>query len=287
MTRYGVAVVTLLLAAGPANAGAYSFTDNFSDGTVVSGWLQGTKTGGTVSGISDLSVFVNGTAFANNGALNASGFGTPNGAVSVNGSGNNLYVDDGAGHTYLSIAPFQEAIVFGYGAPHFDDGTHFHLTTLTKSKFGFVDSYANGMTVTGSVTGYQAGNVVFGISDIHAKMNGVAFGGLSTPLGPNDGFFMSLDGSSNNFSFTFGGSGPFGYYEDVATSPWGPYHDAFLALGPGNFLDAPQSVTHHFSITSISAIPAPEPASWMTMVVGFGLIGAFARAHRIRPAQAT
>jgi hypothetical protein len=60
-----------------------------------------------------------------------------------------------------------------------------------------------------------------------------------------------------------------------------------FSLGGNQFFQAPPNIeaTNAFSITSDNAIP--EPGTWMTMLLGFGLTGfALRRARRLRPQPA-
>jgi hypothetical protein len=63
------AIILALSAAGTARATTFDFTDTFSSGDVVTGSFDGTANGNLITGLSNISVYIDGIAFNNNGAL--------------------------------------------------------------------------------------------------------------------------------------------------------------------------------------------------------------------------
>jgi hypothetical protein len=84
------------LLAGAAQAGSYQFSYTQLDGTVISGAFDGTASGDLISGLSNISVFVDGAAFNNNGHLfSYSTSGAPGGGViSILGTATDLLLSD-------------------------------------------------------------------------------------------------------------------------------------------------------------------------------------------------
>jgi hypothetical protein len=63
------AIILALGAAGTARATTFDFTDTFSSGDVITGSFDGTANGNLITGLSNISVYIDGIAFSNNGAL--------------------------------------------------------------------------------------------------------------------------------------------------------------------------------------------------------------------------
>lgn len=68
------ALAFTLLAAAAAHATTFNFSYTFSDSTVVTGTFDGTANGNLVTGLSNISVLVNGVGFAANGTLISGAF---------------------------------------------------------------------------------------------------------------------------------------------------------------------------------------------------------------------
>jgi hypothetical protein len=88
-----------MLTAGAAQATTYEFSYTQLDNTVISGTFDGNGFGNLILGLSKLSVFINGAAFANNGNLYtyggpSTGFAAGAGVISFNGLATNIAIAD-------------------------------------------------------------------------------------------------------------------------------------------------------------------------------------------------
>jgi len=202
----------------------------------------------------------------NGGLLNFTGFNELNvsaGTVDVVASANNF------GIMFLSSA----------GADL--DGSNGHAGTLRTDaySFGSGDIVTLEFDLSGSQRdGYGTDNFFFGIEST---------GGAFTALNPTISNLLFF-GGLNPFT---GASGPTlfvgsGYVGLTYNEPSAHYSVSFTAGGTGNvtaYVGAeggdnvgPLMDNFRFSITSV-----PEPATWLTMILGFGGIGAMLRRRKL------
>lgn len=138
---------------------------------------------------------------------------------------------------------------------------HTATFTLPSNPTNFVFSDA------GYDFGIEASNSLF---DGVANVAGVSFYADPFPDGsPFPGGLTYLDNSS---FYQFNWSGP-----QIYTGP----EDAptLLAFGPTSFIDI--GTNKEVTIFALDSSAVPEPATWATMVMGFGLVGTAYRKRRV------
>lgn len=95
------ALAFILVTGASAQATTFNFSYTFGNGAVVTGSFDGTANGNLVTGLSNISVAINGNAFSGNGSLSASAFDRDNyswynsAVVSFNGLESNFGFADG------------------------------------------------------------------------------------------------------------------------------------------------------------------------------------------------
>jgi hypothetical protein len=142
--------------------------------------------------------------------------------------------------------------------------------------FSFVDDYYGHpeLSVTGTITGLNEG-----YNDavaLQAYVTDSPIGGIGGPYLPSDGYFVVTNGQITEASAYFYAAVGAGYYALLlGTDPGGSsYYPELFDFNSGNDLAS----SHPVTFAELS--PAPEAASWVMMVGGFGLVGGALRVRR-------
>lgn len=163
--------------------------------------------------------------------------------------------------------------------------------------FNYSYTFEDGQTVAGSFTGTASGDLVTGLSNISAAIDGIAFNGSGNLFGSSydrslysfqsGGAVASFSGTQNNFLFIDTD------YSDNSSDPDNHnYTNYFFSIpyysGDTNFSSAYNRNAGHnvaddegrykpsnWTLTSVSAVPEPE--SLALMLAGLGLVGAVVR----------
>jgi len=213
-----------------------------------------------------------------------SGYGANGGLLNFTGF-NDLTVSTG---TVDVVATANNYGIMFLSSPGADlDGSTGTAGTLRTNAYGFQagDIVTLEFDLSGSQrAGYGTDNFFFGIEST---------GGSFTALNPTISNLLFF-GPGNNPFFGPSGSTLFvgsGYVGLEYNEPSAHYSASFVAGGSGNvtaYVGAeggdnvgPLMDNFRFSITSV-----PEPATWLTMILGFGGIGAMMRRRRAVPAFA-
>ena len=122
---------------------------------------------------------------------------------------------------------------------------------------------------------YGMGYVQLDVSALFGLVSSITFSTNST----TDGEQWSIFGS--NVSGSYSGSALLtGTNESTATLP------SFGTYKYYDFVSTSQSGGKNFLITGLTMTPVPEPATWATMLLGFGMIGGSLRYRRRKPVAA-
>jgi hypothetical protein len=142
--RYIIALAGVaLLAASPAKATLFDFSQTSSNGPAVTGSFEGTASGNVITGLSSVSIFFDGIAFNGNGALRSGHY----------DSGAFLWLDGDAQASFDGIennfiftdAPTVEQALLGGGSNYF-----YNIGGL-----GSIGNNSLGVEVSGTVLSWQ------------------------------------------------------------------------------------------------------------------------------------
>lgn len=155
--------------------------------------------------------------------------------------------------------------------------------------FNFSYSFADGQSVTGSLSGHLVGDLVESVSDIHINFNGTSYTGAlvgaSWSAATHDwssaaGAIISTNAAKNNFIFADADpqhavDSINNYFYFVNSSDAAIGNQAYaLNWNSGDLaFDQP---TNNATWTLVAA-PVPEPSSIAMLAAGLGLVGAIAR----------
>lgn len=154
----------------------------------------------------------------------------------------------------------------------------------------FSYTFGDGPVISGSMTGHLKGDLLEGIADVHATLNGTDFVGplfqsawnssthnwdnamaavVSTDVSKNNFIFGDADAQHNpngmsNYFFIVNGSDAIGRQAFAINCNVGDCNDVAL--------DTPANASW-----SLVAAPVPEPATGAMLLAGLGLVGALAR----------
>jgi hypothetical protein len=169
--------------------------------------------------------------------------------------------------------------------------TAFISITASATVYNFSYTFGDNSSITGSLSGNLNGFFVDNISDVHVFFNGTQFSGgslFSTAWNTTThdwdntiNAVVSTNASLNNFLFAdsnvptdYNLSNYFYFVNDGASIG----HEAFAVnYNTGDAaLDNPTSN----ATWSLTAAPVPEPATYVTLITGLGLLGVALRRRR-------
>lgn len=162
--------------------------------------------------------------------------------------------------------------------------------------FDYSYTFGDGKKVAGSFNGTLSGDLVTGLSNISAALDGVAFDGsgnlyaahfVGGPVGwESGGAVASMSGTKNNFIF-INSDAPTdwsysAYFRSVPLS--GATTDNSFAVRINvNADDTGGYNASRWTLTNSTVAAVPEPETYAMMLAGLGLMGAIARRKKKTP----
>jgi hypothetical protein len=194
-------------------------------------------------------------------------------------------------HMAMKFLTVAAALAIGLAAP------------AVAANYEFQYLFNTGQLITGSFSGDQSGNLVTNISNLDFSIDGTpvtgslyiyGFTGYNGPAGPNDPSFqnfvlngaqLSFDPLLNNFLFR---NAPVesATDEQFYIFPWSNFDNQVAAQlwqnGTANQLYNGSYIPQNWSLSQVNVPGAvPEPATWLMLLSGFGLVGAMARRRQV------
>lgn len=179
------------------------------------------------------------------------------------------------------------------------------VAPAAAADYQFQYVFNTGHVVAGSFSGDQSGNLVTNITNLDFSINGTpvagplliyGYAGYNGPGGPNNtspasfvlnGAQLSFDPMLNNFLFLTNIPAVQPDDDVFYIMPWtnGPGNQVATQLtqnGVTNQLYNGSYIPQNWSLSQVN-VPGgvPEPASWLMLLCGFGLVGAMARRRTV------